>query len=215
MDMPTKESREKLVPLLTDVTNNGNVVELKARLPTISILDVTEFSSKEDFVEKIKQQNPRLKEKIDQGSEFSVVFSRKPNEAWPENKKFHQVVVRVSDDIRQIVKQSNNKIYMGLHAHRVVDRFYIKRCNKCEQFGHYQRDCTNKARCGYCMGHHLSSECREVKEGDHQHYKCFNCKDTGQNETGHSTRWHNCPVYLEQQKKARKSIPYYDQKNFQ
>ena len=215
VDMPSKESQEKLAPLLADVAGNENIVQLKSKLPTISILDVSEFTSKEDFIEKVKQQNPRIKEKIDQGSEFSIVFCRKPNENAPEHKKFYQVVVRVSDDIRQILKQTNNKIYMDLHAHLVVDRFYIKRCNRCEKFGHYQKDCPNTARCGYCMGAHLSSECREVDEGDHQHYKCGNCKDAGKKETGHSTHWHKCPEYIEQQKKAKKTIPYYDQKNSQ
>ena len=214
VDMPSKESREKLLPLLVDVTANENVVELKSKLPTISILNVSEFVSKEDFVEKIKQQNPQIKEKIEQGSELSIVFSRKPNDNAPEQKKFHQVVARVSDDIRQVIKRSNNRIFMDLQAHPVVDRFYVKRCNKCEQFGHYQKDCKNRARCGYCMGAHLSSECEEVEQGDHQHYKCGNCKDAGKKETGHSTHWHKCPTYLEQQRKAKKTIPYYDQKNF-
>ena len=59
----------------------------------------------------------------------------------------------------------------------MVDRFYVKRCNKCEEFGHYEKDCTNRARCGYSMGPHLSLECTEVDEGDHEHFKCGNCKD--------------------------------------
>ena len=58
------------------------------------------------------------------------------------------------------------------------------------------------------------SACEEVEQGDHQHYKCGNCKDAGKKETGHSTHWHKCPTYLEQQRKAKKTIPYYDQKNF-
>ena len=213
VDLPSKENQEKLLPLLAEVTENENLVKLKSKLPTISILNVSEFTSKEEFIEKVKQQNPQIKVKVDEGSEFSIVFCKKPVETAPANKKFHQIVARVSDDIRQIIKRSNNRIYMDLSSHRVVDRFYVKRCNKCEQFGHYEKDCRNQSRCGYCMGPHLSSECREVQERDHEHYKCGNCKDAGKKETGHSTHWHNCPSYIEQQKKAKKLIPYYSQKN--
>ena len=216
VDMPSDENREKLLPLLGDVTGEAReVVKLKSKLPTISILNVSEFTTKEEFIEKVKQQNPGINERMEKGSEFSIVFSKKPNEK--ENlvgrQKYHLVVARVSDDIREVIKRSNNKIYMDLSAHQVVDRFYIKRCNKCQKFGHYQNECDNDERCGYCMGAHPSAECNGVQEGDHVNYKCGNCKDSGKNEKGHSTHWHKCPSYLDQQKKAKNGIPYYSQRS--
>jgi hypothetical protein len=63
------------------------------------------------------------------------------------------------------------------------------------------------------MGAHRSTECTAVVEGDHVNYKCGNCKDAGKNEKGHSTHWHKCPSYLDQQKKSKNTIPYYSQKN--
>ena len=77
VNLPTEENREKLSALLNDEAFNGNeVVKLKSKLPTITILNVKEFVSKEDFVEKVKRQNPRIKEHIDKGSEFTIVFSK-------------------------------------------------------------------------------------------------------------------------------------------
>ena len=126
---------------------------MKSKLPSVSILNVKEFTSKEDFIERVKKQNPQIKEKLDQGGEFSIVFTKKPQEAQNprnnNNKPSIQIVARVSDDIRQVIKMSGDKLYMDLVAHRVVDRFYIKRCNKCQQFGHYEKDCTNKILKGF------------------------------------------------------------------
>ena len=131
VDLPSNENMEKLVPLLEELPNNNEheVVKIKSKLPAISILSVTEFPSKDELIEKIKKQNPLIKEKMDNGSEFSIVFYKNPKtENVNNDRNYYQVVARVSEDIRHTIKKSNNKIYMDLVAHRVVDRFYIKRC---------------------------------------------------------------------------------------
>ena len=81
VDLPSKENREKLTPLLREENlNDANVVELKSKLPTIAILSVNKYTTKEDFVERVKKQNPSIKERIENGSEFSIVFSKKPKD---------------------------------------------------------------------------------------------------------------------------------------
>ena len=212
VDLPSEENCDKIVPLLEE---NNEVVKLKSKLPTISILNVKDFESKEQFVEKMKRQNRGIKDLIDQGGEFSIVFAKKPKETSAENGKnnYYQIVARVSDEIRKVIKMSGNKIYMDLLAYKVVDRFYVKRCNKCQQFGHYEKDCTSDVFCGYCHQTHLSSECDQVAEGDYDHYDCINCSRAGKKSLGHSSLWHTCPTFIEQQNKVKKSIPYY-QKNY-
>ena len=115
VDLPSKENREKLTSLLNDDTFARNeVVDIKSKFPTISILNVKSFTSKEDFLEKVKRQNPLIKEKMEDGAEF---FTKKPREEENNRKKYYQVVVRVSDDIRLVIRMSNDKIYMDLVAH--------------------------------------------------------------------------------------------------
>ena len=211
VELPSAE-REKLVPLLEEEAPN-EVVRLKGKLPTVTVLGVQNFASKEDFVDKVKKQNLRVKELIDKGSEFDVVFSKPPRENAPVGKKYYQVVIRVGDDIRRALKAADDKIFMDLRVHQVVDRFYIKRCNKCQQFGHYEKDCKNTAhQCAYCQHQHKSSECDQVDEGDFENYDCHNCRKAQKDSAGHSTFWYKCPTMLEQQKKVKKGIPYY-QKN--
>ena len=178
-----KRTEKKLTPLLNDGAFATNtIVPLKSKLPTISILNVKEFSSNGEFIEKVKNQNPKIKQLIDAGSEFSVVYCRKPKETETEDEvnKYFQIVVRVSGEIRQAIRSNNNKLYIELESYRVVDRFYIKRCNKCQGFGHYERDCENNERCGYCSEAHLSNQCTKVEHHDHRNFNCVNCKDAGE-----------------------------------
>ena len=125
------------------------------------------------------------------------------------------MVARVSEEVRKIIKNGNNRIYMDLLALKVVDRFYIKRCNRCQKFGHYEKDCSSpKECCGFCTREHKSEDCGRVEEGDFQNYQCCNCKEAGREAVGHSSHWHKCPSLIEQQKKVKKGIPYYNQKNY-
>ena len=80
LELPSKDNREKLAPLLNDEAFASNsVIELRTKLPTISILDVKKFSTKEEFISKVKQQNPVINKLIEGKSEFSIVYSKKIN----------------------------------------------------------------------------------------------------------------------------------------
>ena len=138
---------------------------------------------------------------------------QKNREREDNRKSYCQVVVRVSEDVRKMLKSRGDRIYVGVGAHKLVDRFFVKRCTKCQEFGHYESDCENETCCGYCQKNHKSSECTEVEEGDYANYSCVNCKKSGTAEVGHSSLWHKCPSFLEQQKKVKKTIPYYGTKN--
>ena len=107
------------------------------------------------------------------------LFCKKPrNSDDGDTNTYYQVVVRVNDDIRRAIKMNNDKIYMDLIAHHVVDRFYINRCNKCQKFGHNEKDCKFETCCGYCCHSHLSSDCQEVQAEDYEDYHCVNCEKT-------------------------------------
>ena len=223
VDFPSNAERDKLLPLLNDVTNPGNViVDIKQKLPKISIRNVQNYVNEDDFIAKVKAQNPQIREKLESGSEFSIVFSKEkvsnyhqyhqfePRIEGGDNKQTNQIVIRVSEDIREIIKANNDKLFIGFTAHRVFDRFYMRSCAKCHRFGHYHADCTAKPCCGYCGGEgHVSDQCDIRDKKDETKYKCVNCHDAGKQCEGHSSHWHNCPTYLEQQKKIKMSVPYY------
>ena len=163
-------------------------------------------------MEKLKKQNTTIKQKIEGGSEFTIVYCTKSKDENPDRINF-QVVARVSEDIRMAIKEGGDRMYSELGSYKVVDRFYVKRCNKCQHFGHYEKDCDKEECCGYCRKNHKSNECQEVQSGDFENYECVNCQRNGKQCKGHSSLWHKCPIYLEQQKKLKKTIPFYNSKN--
>ena len=116
VELPSLENREKLTPLLSEEAFAGNeVVNVKSKLPSISVLNVKHFTSKEKFIEKVKLQNPVIKELLENGSEFSIVFAKEPREdANNHRQKFHQLVAQVSEDVRQAIKKNNDRLYIDL-----------------------------------------------------------------------------------------------------
>ena len=45
----------------------------------------------------------------------------------------------------------------------VYDQWYVKRCNKCQLFGHYAKQCGNRACCGYCAADDHGSDLSHVQ----------------------------------------------------
>ena len=168
------------------------------------------------MTDKIKNQNAEIKELIEKGSEFKVLFEKKMKENGSRNKGIEQmngktlsyVVVRISEDIRKLIKTNGNRIFIGLTSHRITDRFYV--CAKCRRYGHYHAECSKKACCGYCTSEeHWSKECPVYKSQKIAEFKCVNCQDKRKPCTGHSSHWNKCPVFLERQTKVKNSISYY------
>ena len=218
VDFPSDEQRNKLIPLLANETSQNNtVVNVKSKCPVITIKNVSNFVDEESFTSAVKIQNPEIAAKMDAGSEFRVVFTKahklKEGEMpYSDNdtNSSHLVVVRVSEDIRQILKDKGERIFIGCQSIRIYDRFYVKSCAQCHRFGHYHAECKQTSCCGYCGDiNHSSQQCQIHQQKDQDKYKCVNCKDAGKSEVGHSSHWHQCPTYLEKQKKVMMSIPYY------
>ena len=214
IDLPSNEGREKLLPLLHEADIPGNrIVNVKQKCPTISIRNFPDYVDEEDFVDQVKLQNQAIREKIENGSEFSVVFTRQNKDAHhaqENNQNGFLVVLRVGNDVRDVIKTNGDKLFIGFRSHKVLDRFYVKSCAKCHKFGHYHADCTNNACCGYCLSEdHESDQCPLRKEKETSKFKCVNCKDANKVYEGHSSHYNKCPTFLEVQKKTMMNVPYY------
>ena len=204
---PSTAARDKLQPLLESDLPNKTVVSLQEKLPSVSIVGITEEISKEDLVTEIRNQNSYIDDLIKQGHTLKILFMKPPSDGYHN----YQVVARVSPIIRDAITTQRNKIYIGLQSCKVYDRFYVKRCNKCNCFGHYKAQCQNVSSCGYCASvDHESKDCPLKNSSDFTKFLCVNCKKAGLSHVGHSAFWHNCPTYKSEQKKMQSTIPYYD-----
>ena len=204
INLPNVKSQEKLCPLLP--SDKNNVVVLKSKLPSIRIMSVTDELTKDDIKQGLCSQNPTIGELVQGGEELEVIYTRKP----PEGMEFHQITVRISPLIRKAIKSLGDKIFLGSKSCGIEDSFHVKRCNRCQSFGHYAAKCRpdTPAICGFCTENHSSDDC-ELKNNPHRDHTCVNCRSGGiEKFKGHSTFYRKCPSYIIQQKKLESSITY-------
>ena len=209
---PTSKDRDKLQPLLQADYGENKVTSLKEKLPHISIVDIDKLDShetlKEDILSNICSQNLAIANLIKTGDEFTILFTK---DGRTSDKC--TAVARVSSQIRDLIKNNRNRIYIGINSCRVFDRFFVKRCNNCHEFGHYKDSCTNVVKCGHCGENHQSDSCTLKDSSDISLLSCCNCKTIGLEHKGHSTFWNKCPAYTIAQRKLKSTIPYYDNLN--
>lgn len=203
INLPNEESRDKLQPLLQSEDNQ--VVPLKSKLPAVSLLGVTENLSKEQIKEGICNQNVSVGNLVHDGEEFSVVFTKPP----AGKNLYHQVTIRVSPKIRSVITSAGDSLFLSSQVCKVRDSFHIRRCNKCQSFGHYAGRCKEDTPnvCGYCGEGHKSDDCL-LKNSAHSTHKCANCQLAGLDPEGHSTFYYKCPAYKIQQDKLKSAIAY-------
>ena len=201
INLPNKQSRDKLKPLIP-ATND--VVELKSKLPTVNLHDVTEDLSKDQIRQSLCSQNEVIGNLVNAGEELTVIYTRQP----PHGKDFYKVTVRVSPKIRNAMKTMGDRVYLSSGTCKIKDSFHIRRCNKCQSYGHYADKCnpTTPVACGYCGENHKSSDCG-IKARPEE-YKCCNCAVAGIASVDHSTFNLECPAYKIEQDKLKSSISY-------
>ena len=92
IDLPSEETRDKLLPLISAENSPENeVVMVEGKLPTITIENVSDFVDRSTFLAKVKNQNSEVGEKIESGSTFNIIYSREISDVNNGN-ACHQVV---------------------------------------------------------------------------------------------------------------------------
>ena len=132
------EARDRLEEKVKELAGQ-TAHSLSDKEPSISLVGLTEELSKVELKERIRDQNPDMKTLIDDGENFTILFMKPPTGVYSH----YQIIARVSPKIRDAIKSNWNRLYVGMEAIKVYNRFYVKRCNKCNQFGHYVKDCNN------------------------------------------------------------------------
>ena len=204
IDCPSSEYINKLQPLLTEDFKDKQVSVVKDKLPCISIVGIEDEVTKSNLLNQVCKQNPSVSTLVNAGEEFTVVFVKSASSG-----KF-TAVARVSAKIRNAIRAGRNRIFLGLTSCKVYDRFHVKRCNKCQQYGHYKADCTNSPCCAYCSEDHETETCELKDSNDTSKFSCVNCKTKGHQHIGHTAFSYTCPTYIAAQNRMKKTIPYYD-----
>lgn len=214
---PTEEDRKTLDKKLGELIPSVKTSLPQERLPTIAIANLCMKYSEVELHDKILSSQPKIKECIAEGEQFQVLPRSVKSHRYNENK--FQATIRVSTKIRHVIENQGDKLYFndpsGNFSCSVFDRFHVKRCNKCQRFGHYLSDCPEtKHTCGYCSKDHESEKCPL----DPNNYTpcCINCKNHNKfdyDKHSHTAFDRTCRAYGVEQDKLRKSINFYNQKN--
>ncbi|XP_063687427.1 uncharacterized protein LOC134820766 [Bolinopsis microptera] len=217
--LPTQASRDNLkTELISSGIAANQLKEPKQRYPTISVVGLPkDFSRdhKEEIRNTILKQNPYISHCLKADPSLFDVLSVKPLRA---NQNIKQAIIRLSDNIRIAIRDNNNRLFFGLLSCQVYDQLYIKRCNKCQGFGHYSKTCKNEVYCGFCAAPgHETQQCdnkdnnSEEKNDLMPTYCCINCKKSGSPDDlcKHAAFSTECPSYRVQQEKLKASLSYY------
>ena len=174
-----------------------NKAKSKAILPKVKMFDLNTSVYTKESTEKLK--NDILEKNVginaayqEDGSFFEVLFI---------DTKFNFAILKMSENMRAVMKGQGNRIYLDLTSHAVKDNFHITQCYQCQKYGHKAGSphCSGIQVCLYCSESHLSKEC-PVKE-DRSKHACSNCKISPHfkgNAHGHQSNSIFCPVFIKE-----------------
>ena len=201
----SKESRDSLINI---VNNSGENIPTKSpvgKLPSITIVGLPKEYSKEEVVEMLVKQNDFINKfsHANNIQDHFRVLTIRPTKKEPT---IFQVFATVSTILRDGLKYYNDKITLGLTSCKVYDRYYVKRCNNCQKFGHYNRDCPTPSEhhCGKCGEGHETRSCDSTQK------KCINCIRNGIEMQDHCTFDPNCSSLLKQQNSLKQRLSKHD-----
>lgn len=199
MVLNSAKTRDDL-SVLVNQEGSDIVVEKRDRSNlTVSIVGLTEESDKEHVKAMFIKQNDFVSRfaAVNSIDEHFKVLSVRP---LKNNSNKFQVFASVSPIIREGLKNNYDRVILGLVSCKVYDQHHVKRCFKCQSFGHYSRDCTaDESTCAKCSGSHSTSECTSGSK------KCINCTRKGLSEHDHYASDHTCPIFQSEVEKKKQN----------
>ena len=172
--------------------------ERKKLNPKLTISDInSDIKNTEELENEIYQKNENIRTLKDAGHQMKIVFF---------DIKERYAVIQVSSEIRDSIRQKDDRIYLNLERYFVRDRIHVIQCFHCQEYGHMSGStyCKQKAMsptCFFCAGKHTSKSCtfKSMKEK----HKCSNCQKSNKTleraiATTHNASDSLCPFYVKE-----------------
>ena len=204
----TKDQRDELKNLVSS-TNEEIVMNAPAeKRPSITIVGLPKEYTKGEIIQMLVLQNGFIKGFANSNdiNQHIEIFAVRP---LKNNANCYQVFANVSTTLREGFQHFKNKVTIGLTTCKVYDQYHIKRCNKCQHFGHYMKDCPTPDThvCGKCSSDHRTSDCGSSTP------KCINCVRNKNEDCNHHALSFKCPSLKHQQELLKKRL-YNNRLNF-
>ena len=208
---PNKQERSKGQTANCQLTEEGCTIRTSEKLlPKLTVhnlpaeffkgIDLTNSEArgkqKDKITEQIKKRNPGIAALTEQGHTLSVVYLHAVR-----FDRFYTVALKVSPSIRRyLLEKQGGRLFIGNQCFPFEDRFYLRVCYHCQQYGHLSDQCPKKSEepiCLYCSQRHASKTCPFKK--DRSKYSCHRCsespnKDISAAAYGHTANDPACPV---------------------
>ena len=194
VECETSDIRDELKNIVASTDQNIVMNSPSEKRQSITIVGLPKEYKKEEVIQMLVLQNGFIKGFANKNdiNKHIEIYAVRPLRNDPS--KF-QVFATVSSVLREGIQYFSNKVTLGLSTCKVYDRFHVKRCNNCQHFGHYMRDCPAPTTqvCGKCSENHSTNECTSDLS------KCVNCVREKIVETNHHTSSFKCPCLVKQQ----------------
>ena len=199
----SSETRDSLKNQLQSSIENIEVRSPREKRPAISIVGLTRKYESEEIIDLLIKQNHFLGQfaRNNDINDHIKIFNVKPLRG---NQDIYQAFARVSKVIRQGLRTYKDKVIMGLSTCKIYDQYHVKRCNNCQGFGHFYKDCPspNDHICAKCGENHSTKDCSTLN------LKCTNCVKSGLSpaECEHRADDSNCPSISKQREKIKNNL---------
>ena len=112
-----------------------------------------------------------------------------------------QILASVSPVLRDGLRIHKDKVVIGLLPCKIYDRKQVRRCNNCQKFGHFAKECPtlDDPKCGKCGEDHRTDSCSS------ENRKCINCVRGNLPDTNHAAFYYKCPCVIKHQEDSLNS----------
>ena len=177
------DTTEKIESLKTHILQAVPDIEIKnsdIRKCSVRVAGLHDNYSGSDLISAMIDQNFFLKAFFETNEIESHIkhYGTKPFRKDPNR---YQATFRISKQLRHLLNKHNDRLIVGIISCKIYDRAFVKRCFKCQRFGHFSDKCENDPKCAECGGDHETRDCtNKDADGNNIHpLKCVNCKRAG------------------------------------
>ena len=187
----SETSRDELRELVRVANVDLEVTSPKSKQIAITLVGLTKSYQPDEIMKMLATQNEFIKIfKIQ--NEIAEHFKIHVVKPCRNNPSVFQVFASVSSVFRDGLKSNKDKVIVGVTMCKVYERQVTKRCNNCQLYGHFAKECPTAlvAICGKCSEEHRTDQCSSEDR------KCINCIRNNAEASDHPVFYHKCPSLL-------------------
>ena len=211
----SKKDADALHKVLEVVSPDHKLQKVPTRVPTITVVGLSRRYESSELSTMIQKQNYGIAAIFDDDNPNpeDLLLDIRSISPLKNNDAIFKATIRVSNAIRAVIGKQGMRLYIGTQTTcKVYDHVFVLRCYKCQEYGHHNDDCGNVSVCGHCAKEgHQTRDCNVAD--DPRKKRCINCHQAGCRDSRHAANDLNCPIFLENQARVKKMVPFHQRKN--